>query len=47
MNQSVSTPVKTLREKNKVRWIAVTALFMALNIIVSSFGGFSCLIIIY
>ncbi|MBQ9590692.1 MAG: ECF transporter S component [Butyrivibrio sp.] len=38
MNQSVSTPVKTLREKNKVRWIAVTALFMALNIIVSSFG---------
>ncbi len=33
-----NTTAKTLRESNKIRWIAITGLFMAFNIIMSSFG---------
>ena len=38
MDIATNTTNQTLREKNKVKWIAVTALFMAFNIIMSSFG---------
>ncbi len=32
------TKAKSLKETNKVKWIAITGLFMAFNIIMSSFG---------
>ncbi len=35
---SKATVNKPIRETNKVKWIAITALFMAFNIIMSSFG---------
>lgn len=37
MGNTVSSKI-TLKEVNKVRWLTVTAIFMALNIAMSSFG---------